>query len=169
MTCSSKMIQFIFKWFILCVLLYRLTYQWVCLELGKRQIYELEPKFDHHIISLKIIPEPYLLPVEKERAFADSNELVRSVQKFIDDLMKQHMTATFTKAPVVCYIPCSRCMKMHLKVDKATESSTIYCPVNRVHADITDYHKILTGMEDCIMYNSLSSLSLSSSTLKAKG
>ena len=153
----------------MCVLLYRLTYQWVCLELGRRQIYELEPEFDHHVISLKIIPEPYLLPVEKERAFVDSNELVRSVQKFIDDLMRQHMTATFMKAPVVCYIPCSQCMKMHLKVDKATESSTIYCPVNRVHADITDYHKILTGMEDCIMYNLLSSLSLSSSTLKAKG
>jgi len=33
-----------------------------------------------------------------------------------------------------------------LTVDKATESSTIYCPVNRVHADITDYHKILTGI-----------------------
>ncbi|XP_065907302.1 uncharacterized protein [Dysidea avara] len=123
----------------------KLTYQWVCMELGKRQIYELEPKFDHHVISLKIIPEPYLLPVEKERAFVDSNELVRLVQKFIDDLMRQHMTATFMKAPVVCYIPCSQCMKMHLKVDKATESSTIYCPVNRVHADITDYHRILTA------------------------
>ena len=117
------------------------------MELGKRQIYELEPKFDHHVISLKIIPEPNLLPVELEIAFVDSNELVRSVQMFIDDLMRQHMTATFTKAPVVCYIPCSQCMKMHLTVDRATESSTIYCPVNRVHADITDYHKILTGKQ----------------------
>ena len=125
---------------------HRLTYQWVCMELGKRQIYELEPKFGHHCISLKIIPEPNLLLVEKERTFIDSNELVRSVQQFIDDLMRQHMTATFMKAPVVCYIPCSQCMKMHLKVDKATESSTIYCPVNRVHANVADYHKILTGM-----------------------
>ena len=115
------------------------------MELGKRQIYELEPKFDHHVISLKIIPEPNLLPVELERAFVDSNELVRSVKMFIDDLMRQYMTATFTKAPVVCYIPCSQCMKMHLTVDKATESSTIYCPVNRVHADITNCHRILTG------------------------
>ena len=63
------------------------------MELGKCQIYELEPKFDHHVISLKIIP---LLPVELERAFVDSNELVRSVQMFIDDLMRQHMTATFS-------------------------------------------------------------------------
>jgi len=116
------------------------------MELGHRQIYELQPQFDHHVIILKIIPEPNLHQIEKERAFVNSNELVRSVQKFIDDLMRQHMTATFMKAPVVCYIPCSQCMKMHLKVDKAIESSTIYCPVNCVHADITDYHKILTGI-----------------------
>ena len=132
--------------YILLVPPYRLTYQWVCLELGKHQIYELEPYFDHHIICLKIIPEPNLPLEAKEKVFADSNELVRSVHKFIDDLMLQHMTATFTKAPVICYIPCSQCMKMHLKVDKATESSTIYCPVQRVHADITDYQKILSGM-----------------------
>ena len=125
---------------------YRLTYQWVCLELGKRQIYELQPYFYHHLVCLKIIPEPNLLTEAKEKAFADSNELVRSIHQFIDDLMLQHMTATFTKAPVVCYIPCSQCTKMHLKADKATESSTIYCPVKRVHADITDYHLILTGM-----------------------
>ena len=88
------------------------------------QICELEPKFEHHFISLKTIPEPNLHPVEKERAFVDSNEVVRSVQQFIDDLMRQHMTATFMKVSMVCYIPCSQRMKMHLKVDKATESST---------------------------------------------
>ena len=65
---------------------------------------------------------------------------------FIDDLMKEHMTATFAKAPVVCYIPCSQCKKMHLDVEKATEKNSVYCPVNRVYADITDYHNILSGL-----------------------
>jgi len=37
---------------------------------------------------------------------------------------------------------------MHLKADKAIESSTIYCPIKRVHADITDYYLILTGMQN---------------------
>ncbi|XP_065908551.1 uncharacterized protein [Dysidea avara] len=134
--------------------LLKLTYQWVCLELGKHQIYELEPYFDHHIICLKIIPEPNLPLEAKEKAFSDSNELVRSVHKFIDDLMLQHMTATFAKAPVICYIPCSQCMKMHLKVDKATENNTMYCPVKRVHADITDYHQILTGQNKLLNSNS---------------
>ena len=101
---------------------------------------------DHSVIVMKIIPDPSHSSEAKQKAFADSNELVRSVQRFIDDLMKEHMTATFTKAPVVCYIPCSQCKKMHLNVEKATEKSSIYCPVSRVHADITDYHKILSGV-----------------------
>ena len=124
----------------------RLSYQWVCLELGNHQVYELDAMFDHSVIAIKIIPDPNLSSEAKQKAFADSNELVRSVQRFIDDLMKEHMTATFTKAPVVCYIPCSQCKKMHLSVEKATEKSSIYCPVSRVHADITDYHKILSGV-----------------------
>ena len=125
---------------------YRLSYQWVCLELGKHQIYELDAMFDHSVITIKINPNPNLSLEDKEKAFADSNELVRSVQRFIDDLMKEHMTATFAKAPVVCYIPCSQCKKMHLSVEKATKNSTVYCPVSRVYANITDYHKILSGL-----------------------
>ena len=125
---------------------YRLSYQWVCLELGKHQIYELDVLFDHSVIAIKIIPNPNLSSEAREKAFTDSNELVRSVQRFIDDLMKEHMTATFAKAPVVCYIPCSQCKKMHLSVEKATVDSSAYCPVSRVHADITDYHRILSGM-----------------------
>ena len=102
--------------------------------------------FDHSVIAIKVIQEPNLSSKAKEKAFADSNELVRSVHMFIDDLMKEHMAATFAKAPVVCYIPCSQCKKMHLSVEKATEKSNIYCPVSRVHANITAYHKILSGL-----------------------
>ena len=102
--------------------------------------------FDHSVIAIRIIPDPNLSPEVKEKAFADSSELVRSVQRFIDDLMKEHMTATFAKAPVVCYIPCPQCKKMHLDVEKATLKSSIYCPISHVHADITDYHKILSGL-----------------------
>ena len=102
--------------------------------------------FNHSVIAIKINPNPNLSSEAKEKAFADSNELVRSVQRFIDDLMKEHMTATFAKAPVVCYIPCSQCKKMHLSVEKATENNIVYCPVSRVYADITDYHKILSGL-----------------------
>ena len=106
--------------------------------------------FDHSVIAIKIIPNPYLSSEAREKAFADSNELVRSVQRFIDDLMKEHMTATFTKAPVVCYIPCSQCKKMHLSVEKAAVDSSAYCPVSRVHADITNYHRILSGVCVCV-------------------
>ena len=127
----------------------RLSYQWVCLEVGKYQTYELYAMFDHSVIVLKIIPDPNLSSEAREKAFADSNELARSVQRFIDDLMKEHMSATFAKAPVVCYIPCSQCTKMHLSVEKATEKSNLYCPVSQVHADITDYHKILSGLHYC--------------------
>ena len=101
--------------------------------------------FDHNVIAIKIIPDLNLSSEDKEKAFADSNELVRSVQRFIDDLMKEHMAATFAKAPVVCYIPCPQCKKMHLSAEKAAEKSSIYCPVSRIHADISDYHKILSG------------------------
>ena len=128
------------------LILYRLSYHWVCLELGKHQIYELSVMFDHSVIALKIIPDPNLSLEVKQKAFADSNELVRSVQRFIDDLMREHMAATFAKAPVVCYIPCSQCKKMHLDVEKATVKNNIYCPVSRIHADITNYNKILSGL-----------------------
>ena len=128
------------------LILCRLSYQWVCLELGDHQIYELNVMFDHSVIAVKIIPEPNLSSDVKQRAFADSNELVRSVQRFIDDLMREHMAATFAKAPVVCYIPCSQCKKMHLNVEKATMKSNVYCPVSRVYAEITDYHNILSGL-----------------------
>ena len=140
-----------------CKFYNRLSYQWVCLELGKHQIYELDVKFDHSVITIKIIPNPNLSSDAKEQGFADSNELVRSVQRFIDDLMKEHMTVTLAKAPVVCYIPCSQCKKMHLDVEKASISNAIYCPVNRVHADITDYHKILSGLYHIIISHSYSS------------
>ena len=123
--------------------MYRLSYQWVCLELGKHQIYELSVMFDQSVIEVKIIPDPNLSSEVKEIAFADSNKLVRSVQSFIDDLMKEHMPG---KAPVVCYIPCSRCKKMHLNVEKAIVKRSIYCPVSYVSAYITDYHKILSGL-----------------------
>ena len=109
-------------------------------------MYELDAMFDHSVIAIKIVQEPNLSPEIKEKSLSDSNELVRSVQRFIDDLMKEHMTATFAKAPVVCYIPCSQCKKMHLSVEKATEKNKIYCPVNRVYADITDYHNVLSGL-----------------------
>ena len=116
------------------------------MELGKHQIYELDVLFDHSVIVIKIIPNPNLSSEAREKAFADSDELVRSVQGFIDDLMKEHMTATFAKAPVVCYIPCSQCKKMHLSVEKAAEKSSVYCPVSRLYANITDYHRILSGV-----------------------
>ena len=103
--------------------------------------------FDHSVITVKIIPDPNLSSEIKEKAFSDSNELVRSVQGFIDDLMKEHMTATFAKAPVVCYIPCSQCKKMHLSVEKATEKNSVYCPVSQVYADITKYHNILSSLQ----------------------
>ena len=103
--------------------------------------------FEHSVIAVKIILDLNLSSEIKEKAFLDSNELVRSVQGFINDLMKEHMTATFAKSPVVCYIPCSQCKKMHLSVEKATEKSSVYCPVSQVYADITKYHNILSGLQ----------------------
>ena len=116
------------------------------MELGKHQIYELDAMFDDSVIAIKITPNPNLSSEVKYKTLADSNELVRSVHMFINDLMKEHMAATFAKHPVVCYIPCSQCTKMHLSVQKATENSTIYCPLKGVYADITDYHSILSGL-----------------------
>ena len=116
------------------------------MELGKYLIYELEAIFDCSVITIKIIPNPNLSMEIKQQTFIDSNELVKSVQKFIDDLMEENMNATFKKSPVVCYIPCPQCKKMHLTIEKATKNSTLYCPVSRVYVDITKYHKILSGM-----------------------
>ena len=129
------------------IIICRLSYQWACLELGRHQNYELDVMFDHSVIAIKIIPDPNLSSEIKERSFSDSNELVRSVQRFIDDLMREHMTAMFAKAPVACYIRCPQCKKTHIDVQKASVSNVMYCSIKRIHADITDYHKILSGLQ----------------------
>ena len=102
--------------------------------------------FDDSVIAIKIKHNPNLPSEVKQKALVDSNELVTSVHRFIDDLMKEYMMATFEKHPVVCYIPCSQCTKMHLSVEKAAENTTVYCPVKCVYADVTNYHKILSGL-----------------------
>ena len=137
----------------------RLSYQWVQFELGKCQTYELRPNYKLDSIELIIIPDPSMPSQYEEQSYKESNELIDVVKDFIDDLMKEHMTATFKKFPVECFIPCPDCDHLHIKLKGLADKGNAYCPNIGGYcrsSTLSKYHKMLSKgiMEEhpCILY-----------------
>ena len=129
-------------------ILNRLSYQWVCFELGKYQTYQLGPNYKLDSIELTIIPDPLMPSQYEEEGYKESNKLIDAVKEFIDDLMKEHMTATFKKFPVECYIPCPEYSKLHVKLKKISTTGNAFCGVKNGYSNSLDfpkYHKMLSA------------------------
>ena len=127
--------------------LYRLSYQWVCLELGKYQTYEVRPNDKLDSIELKIIPDPSMPSQYEVESYKESNELINAVKEFIDNLMEEHMTATFKEFPVKCFIPCPKCSELHIWLKRFSNTGSAYCPTMRTYCespDLSRYHKMLS-------------------------
>ena len=125
----------------------RLSYQWVCLELGKYQTYEVRPNHKLDSIELNIIPNPSMPSELVAEGYKESNELINAVKEFIDDLMKEHMAVTFEKFPVECFIPCPHCSELHIKLRRFANTDSAFCPSQRRHCDLSElsrYHKMLS-------------------------
>lgn len=125
----------------------RLSYQWVCLELGKFQAYEVRPNYKLYSIELTVIPDPSMPPECEGESYKESNELIEAVKKFIDDLMKEHMAATFKKCPVECFIPCPDCNQLHIKLKRFANTGSAFCPTQNAFCDsskLSRYHKLLS-------------------------
>ena len=60
----------------------RLSYQWVCLELGKYQTYEVRPNYKLDSIELTIIPDPLTPPGGELESYKESNKLISVVKEF---------------------------------------------------------------------------------------
>ena len=131
--------------FLLC----RLSYQWAVLELGDYQTYQVKPNNEQHCIQLTIIPDS-AMPLEyEEKSYNDSKELITAVKGFIDDLMKEHMAATYEKSPVECFVPCpvKTCTELHINIknSKFIRTGSAYCCVKGDHCHLPKYSQILSS------------------------
>jgi len=119
----------------------------VCLELGKYQTYEIRPNYKLDSIQLTIIPDPSMPPKCEAESYKESNELISAVKEFIDDLMKEHMAATFEQFPVECFIPCPDCTELHIKLQRFSNTGSAFCPTQRSYCDaskLSRYTKMLS-------------------------
>ena len=114
-------------------------------------MYEVKPVDQHHYIELTIIPDPAMPTEYKVESYKESRELITAVKEFIDDLMKEHMTAVAEKSPVECYIPCPCCDELHIKYKLFCTTGSAYCPTRRDYFSLPKYHKILStkGIANC--------------------
>ena len=122
----------------------RLSYQWVCLNLGKYQVYEVKPVDQHHYIELTIIPDPAMPPEYEVESHKESRELIIAVKGFINHLMKEHMAAIVEESPVECFIGCPWCNELHIKSELFCNTGSAYCPTKRDYCNLPKYHKIMS-------------------------
>ena len=124
-----------------------MSYQWVRFELGKYQTYEVRPNRKLESIELTIIPDPLMSPACEAGSYKESNKLINAVKEFIDDLMEEHMTATFQTFPVECYIPCPGCDELHIRLKRFANTGNAYCPTQRrfcSSSELSRYWKMLS-------------------------
>ena len=124
----------------------------MCLNLRPYQVYEVKPVDQHHYIELTIIPDPAMPPEYEVESYKESRELITAVKGFIDDLMKEHMTAIVKKSPVECYITCPCCNELHIKYKIFCTTGNTYCPTMRDYCDFPNYYKIVTTKEGIKLY-----------------
>ena len=126
------------------MIIIRLLYQWVRFELGKHQAYEVRPNYGLDSIELTIIPDPIMSSADEAKGYKESNELINAVKEFIDDLMKEHMAATYEKFPVECFIPCPDCNELHITLKRLADKGSVYCPTRGGFCDVSRYHIMLS-------------------------
>ena len=134
----------------------RLSYQWVCLNLGQYQVYEVKPVDQHHYIELTIIPDPAMPPKYKVESYKESRELITAVKGFIDDLMKEHMAAIVETSPVECFIACptENCNELHINLhdSKFVKTGRVFCTIKKGYCDLSVYLKILSSRNMLFSY-----------------
>ena len=115
----------------------------MCLELGNHQTYELWPNYKLDSIELTIIPDSIMSSAHEAESYKESNELINAVKEFIDDLMKEHMAATYEKYPVECFIPCPDCNELHIRLKRFAITGNAYCPTQQSYCKLSRYRKML--------------------------
>jgi len=131
------------------VVMHRLSYQHVHLELGASQTYVVRPIHENEVIELSVFR--YTANADDAEANTDTIELVYIIQGFINDALEQHMKA-FHRFYKGSYIPCSKCNHLHIKFEKAKSVSVVPCSTigYQAECDITHYHKLfstITGQQ----------------------
>ena len=100
-----------------------------------------------------MIPKLQLSPTQKSEALTNIKMLVGLISKFIDDLMKEQMIATFEVNPVKCYLPCPQCSNPKcIEMEVVKEENEVPCVTTGDYVDMTKYHKLLTLGKNTIVY-----------------
>ena len=130
---------------IMYITISRLSYRWVWLKLGKLLTYKLRVIDQQYIIELTMIPKLQLSQAQKSEALANIKMLVSLVNRFIDDLMKEQMTATFEVNPVKCCLPCPQCSNPEcIEMEVVKEENEVPCVTTGDYVDMTKYYKLFT-------------------------
>ena len=120
-----------------------MSYQQVCMELGKHQVYQLKPIQKKSAIELTIYPQPMTCS-EREEAHSLKNELISSIKVFINELMEQHMAVITDDYPVKTRITCPKCSNLHIELEKIIETPKIWC-TEYGYVDMTESHEFWSG------------------------
>lgn len=121
----------------------RFSYQQVCMELGKHQVYQLRCIREKSAIELTIYPQP-MTPAEEKEAHKLKNELITSMKLFINELMEQHMAVVADDYPIKTRIACLKCSNLHIELEKIVENHMIWCP-DHGYVDMTECHEFWSG------------------------
>ena len=94
----------------------------VKMVLGDDQVYYVSLCEDHHSIQLAITPDGGRI---KPQGFQDRWKLIEEFYAKLKEIVKAFMPAS---DPPQCFIPCSLCDNLHLKLDDMRENNkSLHC------------------------------------------
>jgi len=114
------------------------------MELGRYQAYHFRCMKEDAVIRLTILPAPQLTVKQERETVVECNKLIASLTKFMQELVPEFTSEAGAVAAVEVYVPCPKCAKLHIKIDRVALYGFIYCPYNECHVDVTKYWRLLS-------------------------
>jgi len=95
-------------------------------------------------IRLTILPSPQLTVKQERESIMECNKLIASLAEFMRELVPEFTSEAGAVAGVEVYVPCPKCDKLHIKIERVALYGYIYCPNNQCHVDVTRYWRLLS-------------------------
>ena len=120
---------------VVCTLYCRMRHGKVGLKLGAHQKYYISRCEEKRSIQLTITVVENDMKCMQERA-----ELINSVVRLLNDIMKVFMPATTRPA---LFVPCPLCSTLHITLKEVYDGDTIFCPLSTDDAVLHNYYSDL--------------------------
>jgi len=114
------------------------------MELGRYQAYHFRCMKEDAVIRLTIMPSPQLTVKQERESIMECNKLIASLAEFMRKLVPEFTSEAGAVAAVEVYVPCPKCNKLHIKIERVALYGYIYCPYNECHVDVTKYWRLLS-------------------------